>query len=305
MVNWFIYIFFAFFLLLTFIYFFNNRESTHISDLETDIEYSFFNNNDGRTAYYSIGEDDGEPLILIHGVTVPSYYYKKIATNLSEIGYKVYVYDHFGRGFSDRPKIKYSMSAYQNQLNDFINYLSIDNVTLMGVSMGGALASNYTAKNPTKVKALILNVPFVGMQTIGLEKFTSIPFFWDFYLRFFIITKLIERGYDLTDDNQDPYHFIEQFNVIGTQYSLSSLMKNFIKHDFYNDYKLINDYKIPIHITYATDDEDVPMDSILKAIELVPEAITFSFEGGHNIINSRTEEIIFLINNFKSMYLND
>ena len=166
--------------------------------------------------------------------------------------------------------------------------------------MGGALASNYTAKNPTKVKALILNVPFVGLQTIGLETFSSIPIFWDFYLRFFIINRLAERGYDLTDDSQDSDHFIEQFNVIGTQYSLSSLMKNFTKHDFYHDYKLINDYKIPIHITYALDDEDVPIDSVIKAIELVPGAITFSFEGGHNIINSRTKEIVSLINDFKS-----
>ena len=305
MVNWFIYIFFVFFLVLIFVYFFNNRESIDINDLEVDIEYSFFNNNQGRTAYYSIGDDSSEPLILIHGVTVPSYYYKRIANSLSEIGYKVYVYDHFGRGFSERPKIKYNMYAYQNQLNDFINHLSIDNVTLMGVSMGGALASNYTAKNPTKVKALILNVPFVGLQTIGLETFSSIPIFWDFYLRFFIINRLAERGYDLTDDSQDSDHFIEQFNVIGTQYSLSSLMKNFTKHDFYHDYKLINDYKIPIHITYALDDEDVPIDSVIKAIELVPGAITFSFEGGHNIINSRTKEIVSLINDFKSRYLND
>ena len=82
-------------------------------------------------------------------------------------------------------------------------------------------------------------------------------------------------------------------------------MKNFTKHNFYNDYQLINDYKIPVHITYATDDEDVPIDSILKAIELVPDSNTFSFEGGHNIINSRTEEIVSLINDFKSSNLND
>ena len=171
--------------------------------------------------------------------------------------------------------------------------------------MGGALASNYAANNPNKVKALILNVPFVGLQTIGLENFASIPIFWDFYLRFFIINRLVERGYGLTDDSQLPDHFIEQFNVIGTQYSFSSLMKNFTKHDFYKDYKLINDYEIPVHITYASDDEDVPMDSILKAIEFVPDAKTFSFEGGHNIINSRTKDIVSLINDFKSSYLND
>ena len=82
-------------------------------------------------------------------------------------------------------------------------------------------------------------------------------------------------------------------------------MKNFTKHDFYNDYKLINDYEIPVHITYAPDDEDVPIDSILKAVELVPDAKTFSLQGGHNIINSRTEEIVSLINDFKSSNLND
>ena len=47
------------------------------------------------------------------------------------------------------------------------------------------------------------------------------------------------------------------------------------------------------------------INSILKAIELVPGARTFSFEGGHNIINSRTKEIVSLINDFKSSYLND
>ena len=33
-------------------------------------------------------------------------------------------------------QIKYNSHNYRNQLNDFINHLSLDNVTLMGVSMG-------------------------------------------------------------------------------------------------------------------------------------------------------------------------
>ena len=40
-------------------------------------------------------------------------------------------------------------------------------------------------------------------------------------------------------------------------------------------------------------------------IELVPGAKIFSFEGGHNIINSRTKEIISLISDFKSNNLNN
>ena len=298
MVNWFIYILFAI-IILFLVYLFGDRENIQFNKLILDEEYLFFENDQGKTAYYSKGKNQSEPLIIIHGVSVPSYYYKKIANDLSQIGYKVYVYDHFGRGFSDRPKIKYNMQDYQKQLDDFIDHLSIEKITLLGVSMGGALASNYAARNPDRIKSLLLNVPFVGSQTIGLAKFVSIPIVWDFYLRFFIINKLVKRGDDLTENEQNSDHFINQFNVIGTENAFSSLMKNFVEHDFYNDYKLINDYKIPVQITYAVDDEDVPIDSILKAIELVPTAITFSFKGGHNIINSRTEEIISLINDFK------
>ena len=298
MVNWFIYILLVIIILFS-VYFFGGRENIHVNELTLNEGYSYFENEQGKTAFYSTGSNESEPLILLHGVSVPSYYYKKIASRLSQIGYKVYIYDHFGRGFSDRPKIKYNMEAYQKQLSDFVDYLSLDKFTLLGVSMGGALASNYAANNPDKVKSLMLNVPFVGSQTIGLAKFASIPVLWDFYLRFFIINELVQRGDGLTEDKQDPQHFINQFDVIGTQNTFSSLIKNFLKHDFYNDYQLIDGHKIPIHITYAIDDEDVPMDSILKAIELVPNAKTFAFKGGHNIINSRTKEIVSLINNFK------
>ena len=107
-------IFFVFFLILFFVYVFGNRETIDINDLEIDSEYSYFENEQGKTAYYSTAKNDSEPLILIHGVSVSSYYYKKIATSLSQIGYKVYIYDHFGRGYSDRPKIKYNMNNIKN-----------------------------------------------------------------------------------------------------------------------------------------------------------------------------------------------
>ena len=80
MVNWFIYIssFLFLVIVLFLIYFIGNRENLDISELKSDEEYLFFENSHGKTAYYSIGSDEGEPLILIHGVTVPYYYYKKI-----------------------------------------------------------------------------------------------------------------------------------------------------------------------------------------------------------------------------------
>ena len=42
-----------------------------------------------------------------------------------------------------------------------------------------------------------------------------------------------------------------------------------------------------------------------QAIKLIPDAKAFAFEGGHNIINSKTDEIVKLINNFKKEIKND
>ena len=89
MVNWFIYILLAI-ILLFLVYFFGGRESIQVNELTLNEEYSYFENDQGKTAFYSTGKNESEPLILIHGVSVPSYYYKKIATSLSQIGYKVY-----------------------------------------------------------------------------------------------------------------------------------------------------------------------------------------------------------------------
>ena len=88
----------------------------------------------------------------------------------------IYIYDHFGRGYSDRSKSDYNMSLYQRQLENFIDHLGLDRITLMGVSMGGAIASSYASINKEKIKALILNVPFVGAETIGLSGFMQFPF---------------------------------------------------------------------------------------------------------------------------------
>ena len=49
-----------------------------------------------------------ETIVLVHGFSTPSFVWKGLLNRLMESGYNVLVYDHYGRGFSERPKIKYS-----------------------------------------------------------------------------------------------------------------------------------------------------------------------------------------------------
>ena len=102
------------------------------------------------------------------------------------------------------------------------------------------------------------------------------------------------------NDSGADNHFVHQFSIKGTESAFNSLLKNFLEHNFLEDYKKLSALQIPTHVTYAIDDEDVPASSILEALELFPQAESFSFEGGHNILNEKRDEIISLISDFKS-----
>ncbi|MGR3617231.1 MAG: alpha/beta fold hydrolase [Paracoccaceae bacterium] len=58
----------------------------------------------GLTHYQWIGPLRGPIAVCVHGLTTPSFVWGGIAQGLAKMGFRVLVYDLYGRGFSDRPK---------------------------------------------------------------------------------------------------------------------------------------------------------------------------------------------------------
>ena len=57
----------------------------------------------GSTHYRYFGPTVGPLVVRIHGLTTPSFVFEAMANEFVARGYRVLVYDHYGRGFSDRP----------------------------------------------------------------------------------------------------------------------------------------------------------------------------------------------------------
>lgn len=57
----------------------------------------------GNIHYRWLGAEDGEVIVLVHGVSVPQYVFSQTAAALVDAGYRVLLFDHFGHGYSDRP----------------------------------------------------------------------------------------------------------------------------------------------------------------------------------------------------------
>ena len=66
--------------------------------------------------------DNGETLVLVHGFSTPHFVWDGIKQILLDSGYSVLVYDHFGRGYSERPAVTYNAELYIESLNELLGH---------------------------------------------------------------------------------------------------------------------------------------------------------------------------------------
>ncbi|MDR9393783.1 alpha/beta fold hydrolase [Roseovarius sp. SYSU LYC5161] len=114
----------------------------------------------GRTHYRWFGPDDGPVVVCIHGLTTAAYVWGPVARGLAAAGYRVLTYDLYGRGFSDRPRGAQDAAFFLAQLDELLADQGVTGrVTLLGYSMGGAIATAFAAAHPDRVRQLILLAP--------------------------------------------------------------------------------------------------------------------------------------------------
>ena len=98
-------------------------------------------------------------MILVHGFSTPSFVWGGLINNFTSSGYKVLVYDHFGRGYSERPRIKYDKDLYLETLRELIESQQIkDQVHLVGYSMGGPIVGFYAETYPQDTKLSLIHI---------------------------------------------------------------------------------------------------------------------------------------------------
>jgi pimeloyl-ACP methyl ester carboxylesterase len=97
---------------------------------------------------------------------VPSYIWDSTVTALTGAGFRVARYDLFGRGYSDRPDVRYTADLYDRQLLQLLDSLGWrDPIDLVGLSMGGPVTAEFTARHPERVRSLTLVDPAAGERS--------------------------------------------------------------------------------------------------------------------------------------------
>lgn len=132
------------------------------------------------------------------------------------------VYDSWGRGFSQAPAGLYNEALYTSQLALLLQKVGWEKTDVIGVSLGGGIATSFTAFYPEMVNRLVLIAPTGLMNAKDLPpmaRVLKIPHMYEFivnqaYLRPFIST-LIQRfasiySYRLNHQEDDTIQKITQ-----------------------------------------------------------------------------------------------
>jgi len=114
---------------------------------------SHFVSLDGMNVHYR-DEGEGPVVLLLHGSNASLHTWEGWADILSS-DYRVISLDLPGHGLTGpHPKNQYAWPEAAQFIDNFVNAIEIQNFTIVGNSMGGAIAWHYALKHPAKVNSL-------------------------------------------------------------------------------------------------------------------------------------------------------
>ena len=132
---------------------------------------NFIEANGLKFHYLEWGDRTNQPIMMLHGMGQTAHSWDFAALALCDRFYVVAL-DQRGHGDSDwDADTNYSLDAYQSDLVSVLTALGLDNIVMMGLSMGGRNAFTYAADHPCQVSGLIVvdsapKLEYTGTDTI-------------------------------------------------------------------------------------------------------------------------------------------
>lgn len=260
----------------------------------------------GVTHYEWMGPPRGPVAVCIHGMTTPSLVYRSMARGLALMGFRVLVYDLYGRGFSDRPRGKQDRSFFLRQLNDLLTREGVgDDLTVIGFSMGGAIATCFAAENPSRMRQLVLLAPAgMGIKKGKWGRFISeTPILGDWLMLALYSRRhrqriraeagtpsSIENIYKLQEAELDYKGFVP---------AVLASLRGLLSEKLDGDHAALQRYEMPVLAIWGAEDQIIPNAAIGRMTEwnrrVVHEVID---DAGHGIPYTHTGECLAAMRKF-------
>jgi pimeloyl-ACP methyl ester carboxylesterase len=247
---------------------------------------------DGRDVhYYTVGQ--GEPLIVIHGGGGDARTWRNNIVELSE-KYTVYAPDLPGYGGSQPLDGNYYIPELSAFLGSFASNLGLENFYLLGHSLGGGVALDYTLKSPHKIKKLVLVSSLcLGREIAFWVRLMSIP---GLLRSLGALTISILKGVKWLAERLNPAEFILPLSPASM--TVGSNIMTFRQQSLVLENQLA-EIAVPTLLIWGSRDPIVPVKHAYQAAKVIPDCRVKVFENrGHNVHRDELEEFSTVLTGF-------
>jgi pimeloyl-ACP methyl ester carboxylesterase len=281
-----------FFIILVLVYFYirGDKETMKLdNEFRQHKEGTFIRLSNGYTHYELTGPKTGRVVVLVHGLSIPMFDWDLQVPALTSAGYRVLRYDHFGRGYSDRPRAEYNRSFYVNQLLELLDALKItDRITMVAHSFGGGIAAEFTLRNPGLVEKVVLVAPvyYVAKDNMGI-KLVRVPLLGSYLARLILTSNLTKRAHaifansNLANEDSFKERFTEQTQIEGFEQSVISMFRSDALESYEKTYASLGKQDTKMLLVWGDRDKSVSRADIESIQQLVP-AMEFELLPGAN-----------------------
>jgi pimeloyl-ACP methyl ester carboxylesterase len=194
------------------------------------------------------------------------YAWQGLAQGLTTLGYRGLVYDLYGRGYSDRPTGIQSREFFLRQLDDLLADQDVeDDITLLGYSMVGAIASLWAAAHPERIRQLLLFTPAgMGANTNAFTRFiVGTPVIGDWLMLALFPRQLRKRNeaeralpssVDRIVDRQQ-----EELRFRGYIPGVLSSIRGLLAGDLEDEHRALHRADVPMLAFWGREDDLIPL----------------------------------------------
>lgn len=235
----------------------------------------------------------GPNLVLLHTLRTQFDLFEKVIPGLAK-QFTVHTLDYPGHGFSDIPKARYDADFFVRFVEGFVDVLDLRDVTLCGVSIGGAIALIIAGRrNPRITQVMAIN-PYDYAKGRGMARSSllgwmitttsDIPFVGGTFMRLrnFIIMKAILQGGVANAESIPPELLKEMYEVgnrRGHYRAFISLLRNSASWETAT--KIYGNINMPVCLVWGDKDWARPSEREHDS-RLLRTAATAAIEnGGH------------------------
>jgi pimeloyl-ACP methyl ester carboxylesterase len=250
-----------------------------LSEIErASLSGSFARLRRGYAHYELSGPADGPVLVLVPGLSVPYSTWDRNAPVLARAGYRVLRYEHFGRGYSDRPRAAYDLGLHVEQLAELLTALDVRQPAfLVGLSMGGAVVAAAAAEHPGLARAVVLIDPLYRWPEPGFAtRLALAPLIGDAIMGLFGAKILAEgqRG-DYFDEGSFREYlptYLPPLRFRGIERAVLATLRSLPSWPLSTSFEALGASGLPILLLWGREDATLPFEQSTGLMALLPKA---------------------------------